>query len=77
MFISKTEATIIAHEHIDGVILKEEIYPIMSTKSFYPIAWMFYIYHRNQDKDTFLTTIEVLKNGVVGSWSRKYILDEE
>lgn len=74
--ISEEEASIIAHEHIDGIILQEDCSVRMSTKSTYPKSWVFNIYHRNQDKDTFHTVIEVTNNGIVAQWDKTYILDE-
>ena len=74
--ISKQEAQIIAHEHIEGVILHEDCRTKMGYRSAYPIAWVFRIYHRNQDKDTFQTVIEITRNGVVSLWDRIHIGDE-
>ena len=74
--ISKEEATIIAHEHIEGIILQESCRPYMRYSSTYPVSWIFDIYHRNQDKDTFHTIIEITNNGVVAQWNKIYISDE-
>lgn len=74
--ISKEEATIIAHEHIEGIILQESCRAYMLYSSTYPKSWIFNIYHRNQDKDTFYTIIEITNNGVVAQWNKIYIADE-
>lgn len=74
--ISKDEAAIIAHEHIDGVILQERVVPHMTMHSMYPSSWVFDIYHRNQDKDTFHTVIEITNMGAVAQWNKTYIADE-
>ena len=74
--ISKEEATIIAHEHIEGIILQESCRAYMRSSSTYPVSWIFDIYHRNQDKDTFHTIIEITNNGVVSQWNKIYVSDE-
>lgn len=74
--ISKEEATIIAHEHIEGIILQESCKVYMLHSSTYPKSWIFDIYHRNQDKDTFHTIIEIANNGTVLQWNKIYIADE-
>lgn len=74
--ISKEEAKIIAYEHIDGIILQESCTPYMMPSSNRPRSWIFNIYHRNQDKDTFHTIIEIINNGVVASWNKYHISDE-
>lgn len=74
--ISKQEASIIAHEYIDGVILQESCTGYMSPTSSYPQSWKFEIYHRNSDKDTFLTTIEVTRAGIVANWNKTHLGEE-
>ena len=74
--ISKEEAIIIVHEHIEGVILQERCFANMTYASSYPVSWIFDIYHRNQDKDTFHTIIEVTNKGVVSQWDKIHI-DED
>ena len=74
--ISKEEAKIIAYEHIDGIILQESCTPYMMPSSNYPRSWIFDIYHHNQDKDTFHTIIEITNKGVVASWHKHHISDE-
>ena len=55
--ISKEEASIIAHEHIEGYILQDYCDEIRSSSSYFPIFWQFTIYHRDQDKNVFETII--------------------
>ena len=74
--ISKQEASIIAHEYIDGIILQESCTAFMSPASAYPQSWEFKIYHRNSDKDTFLTTIEVTRAGIVANWNKTHLSEE-
>lgn len=74
--ISKEEAKIIAYEHIDGIILQESCMPYMMPSSNRPRSWIFNIYHRNQDKDIFHTIIEITNKGVVASWNKYHISDE-
>ena len=74
--ISKQEAVIIAHEHIEGLILQEECHSNKSCGTSYPLSWTFNIYHRNRDKDTFLTVIEITNKGVVARWDKKHISEE-
>ena len=74
--ISKEEAKIIAYEHIDGIILQESCTPYMMPSSNHPRSWIFDVYHRNQDKDTFHTIIEVTNKGVVAFWNKHHISDE-
>ncbi len=74
--ISKEEAKVIAYEHIDGIILQASCRPYMMYSSNYPRSWIFDIYHRNQDKDTFHTIIEITNKGAVASWNKYHIGDE-
>lgn len=74
--ISKEEARSIAHSYIDGVILQESCNTYMTPDSFYAKAFVFDIYYRNEDGDSFYTFVKVDFNGVVTSWNRSYIPDE-
>lgn len=77
LLISKQEAQIIAHEHIEGVILSEDVVEINSLHTRFPKSWIFDIYHRNQDKDTFHTIIEISRNGMVFSWNKYQVSDKD
>ena len=74
--ISKEEAKVIAYEYIDGTILQESCTPYMMPSSNYPRYWIFDVYHCNQDEDTFHTIIEITNKGVVASWNKHHISDE-
>lgn len=74
--ISEREALAIAHEYTKGSILKQSWNAKMGYDSKYPKSWIFSIYHRNEDNDTFQTIIEVTNTGVVSDWQTKYISDE-
>ena len=74
--ISKEEASIIAHEHIEGYILQDYCDEIRSSSSYFPIFWQFTIYHRDQDKNVFETIICISNKGVVTDWEKRHINEE-
>lgn len=74
--ISMQEASVIAHEYIEGVILQESCRSIMTSSSAYPKEWVFDVYHRNHDKDTFRTIIHVTNMGAVSDWNKYQVGDK-
>lgn len=74
--ISKQEALVIAHEYIEGAILQESCRSIMTSSSSYPKKWVFDIYHRNHEKDTFHTIIHITNTGAVSDWTRYQVGDQ-
>lgn len=74
--ISKQEALVIAHEYIEGAILQESCRSVMTSSSSYPKKWVFDIYHRNHEKDTFHTIIHITNTGAVSDWTRHQVGDQ-
>lgn len=78
--ISKIGAIDIGRQYAGGdEILKESCNSMMTCESPVPKYYIVHILHKNEDGDIFQTTLSILLNGVVSTWSRHYIrnIDDE